>query len=225
MIRVILGFIISTLLSVVLMPFVIKIADKFKAKQPILHYVEKHSAKSGTPTMGGIGILVSACLAFLIFFRGSSSIALVCLTVAFGYGGIGFVDDLLKVHFKHNEGLSAKWKLFLQFIVATVVSLYAYFGSETGGTVKLPFSGASVDFSYFAIAYYVFIFLGYTNAVNLTDGLDGLASSVTIAFLTSFTLLVGVLASFDMTEEQTNQVLLCACFIGALCGFLCYHHS
>lgn len=223
MIRVILGFMLSLLVAVAVMPFVIKIADKFKAKQPILHYVESHSVKSGTPTMGGMGILFSALFPFLVLFRGMGASALVCLIVTLGYGLIGFIDDFIKVHLKRNEGLSAKWKLALQFIIAGVVSAYAFFGSETSGQVYIPFVGISVDFSYFALPYYVFIFLAYTNAVNLTDGLDGLAGGVTTVFLVIFAVLLFIISGFAPSEEQTNILVLIACFVGAIGGFLCYN--
>ena len=223
MIRVILGFMLSLLVAVAVMPFVIKIADKFKAKQPILHYVESHSVKSGTPTMGGMGILFSALFPFLVLFRGMGASALVCLIVTLGYGLIGFIDDFIKVHLKRNEGLSAKWKLALQFIIAGVGSAYAFFGSATAGQVYIPFVGISVDFSYFALPYYVFIFLAYTNAVNLTDGLDGLAGGVTTVFLVIFAVLLFIISGFAPSEEQTNILVLIACFVGAIGGFLCYN--
>ena len=223
MIRVIIGFVLALLFAVALMPFVIRIADRFKAKQPILHYVESHSVKSGTPTMGGMGILLSAALPFAMLLRGESATALVCLIVTAGYALIGFTDDFLKVHYKRNEGLSAKAKLVLQLIVACLISAYAFFGTSIGGNVYIPFVNKAVDFSYFALPYYVFIFLAFTNAVNLTDGLDGLAGGVTSVYLVCFAVIVMITCAFAPSAGQTNELLLIACFIGALLGFLCYN--
>lgn len=223
MIRVLIGFILSLMLSAALMPFVIKIADRLKAKQPILHYVESHSVKSGTPTMGGMGIILAAAVPFAMLLRGDGSTALVCLIVTAGYGIIGFTDDFLKVHFKRNEGLCAGWKLALQFVIACLISAYAFFGTATGGQVYLPFVNVKADLSFFALFYYVFIFLAFTNAVNLTDGLDGLAGGVTTIFLVCFAVLIMIVCAFAPADIQTNELLLIACFIGAIGGFLCYN--
>lgn len=223
MIRVMIGFVLSLLLAAALMPFVIRLADRLKAKQPILHYVKSHSVKSGTPTMGGMGIIAAAALPFAVLLRGESSAAIVCLIVTAGYGIVGFTDDFIKVHFRHNEGLSARWKLALQFVIACLISAYAFFGTSAGGRIYIPFVNTAVDLSYFALAYYVFVFLAFTNSVNLTDGLDGLAGSVTAVFLTVFALLMLIVCAFEPTDGQVNELLLMSCFCGALCGFLCFN--
>lgn len=223
MIRIILGFIIALAFAVAFMPFVIQIANKFKAKQPILHYVESHSVKSGTPTMGGMGIIIAAALPFVMLLRGDCGTALVCLVVAIGYGIIGFTDDFLKVHYKRNEGLSAKAKLILQFVIACLISAYAFWGTDIGGQVLVPFTNKVINFSYCALPYYVFIFLAFTNAVNLTDGLDGLAGGVTNIYLIAFAVVMLVTCAFTPNAGQTNNLVLIACFIGALSGFLCYN--
>ncbi len=223
MIRILIGFVLSLFLGVALMPFVIAITKRFKANQPILGYVESHAVKSGTPTMGGIGILLAAAFPFALLLRGDASTALICLIVALGYGVIGFTDDYLKIKGGHNKGLTVKWKLFLQLLVACLVSAYAFFASPVKGTVLLPFTASTADLSYFAPVYYVFIFLSFTNSVNLTDGLDGLAASVTTAFLTCFAVVLFIVAAFMPSEVQTNEMLLIACFCGALCGFLCFN--
>lgn len=223
MIRIILAFILSLLFSLAIMPFVIRLADKFKAKQPILRYVESHAVKSGTPTMGGMGIIVAAALPFAILLRGDGGTALVCLIVTCGYGIIGFADDFIKVHFRRNEGLSAGWKLLLQFAVACAVSAYAFFGTTTRGTLFLPFTFAGVDLSWFALPYYVFVFLAFTNSVNLTDGLDGLAASATFVWLVSFSVLLLVACAFMPSGEDVNELVLTACFAGSLLGFLSFN--
>lgn len=223
MIRAAIGFVLSLALCAALMPFVISVLGKHRAAQPILGYVESHKAKSGTPTMGGVGFLVSAALPFAFLLRGDPSTALVCLIVAVGYGAIGLTDDIMKVKSRHNKGLSAGWKLLLQFLVACAVSAYAVFGSPVGTTILAPFTDKPLDLSWFALPYYVFVFLAFTNSVNLTDGLDGLAASVTEVFLMCFAAVLIICAGFAPTDTQLNELLLIACFAGALAGFLCYN--
>ena len=223
MIRAAIGFVLSLALCAALMPFVISVLGKHRAAQPILGYVESHKAKSGTPTMGGVGFLVSAALPFAFLLRGDPSTALVCLIVAVGYGAIGLTDDIMKVKSGHNKGLSAGWKLLLQFLVACAVSAYAVFGSPVGTTILAPFTDKPLDLSWFALPYYVFVFLAFTYSVNLTDGLDGLAASVTEVFLMCFAAVLIICAGFAPTDTQLNELLLIACFAGALAGFLCYN--
>lgn len=223
MIRVALGFVLSLGLCAALMPFVISVLSRLKAGQPILGYVESHKNKSGTPTMGGTGFIMSAALPFAFLLRGEASTALVCLIVALGYGIIGLTDDYIKVKSGKNKGLSAGWKLLLQLIIACVVSLYAFFGTPIGSKIYIPLTDMPVDLSYFALPYYVLIFLSFTNAVNLTDGLDGLAAGVTEVFLICFALLVFIISGMEPTEGQQNELLLLICFAGALAGFLCYN--
>ena len=223
MIRAAIGFALSLGLCVSIMPFAIKLLGRMNARQPILGYVESHKNKSGTPTMGGAVFIAAAALPFAFLLRGDSSAALVCLIVAVGYGVIGFTDDRIKVGSGHNKGLSAGWKLLLQFVVACVVSAYAFFGTQTGGNILIPFTDRQVDLSYFALPYYVLIFLSFTNSVNLTDGLDGLAAGVTEVFLICFALLIVVVCGFEPDEASLNELLLIFCFAGALAGFLCYN--
>lgn len=223
MIRVAIGFVLSLGLSAALMPLVISLLSRLKARQPILGYVESHKNKSGTPTMGGAGFVLAAALPFAFLLRGDPSTALVCLVVTVGYGVIGFTDDYIKVTGGRNKGLGAGWKLFLQFVVACAVSAYAFFGTAVGGEILVPFTDKPVDLSYFALPYYVFVFLAFTNSVNLTDGLDGLAASVTEIFLLCFSALLVVCSAFTPTEGQVNELLLIACFAGALAGFLCFN--
>lgn len=223
MIRSLTGFALSAGLCAALMPFLIAALGKLRAKQPVLGYVESHKSKSGTPTMGGIGFLIAAALPFAFLLRGDCAAALVCLIVAAGYGVIGMTDDGIKVRSGHNKGLSVGWKLLLQSCVACAVSAYAVFGSETGSVIYIPFTDKPVDLHWFAMPYYAVIFLSFTNSVNLTDGLDGLASSVTAAFLVFFALLIVVCSGLAPTEAQSNELLLVSCFVGALVGFLCYN--
>lgn len=223
MIRVAIGYVLSLALCAALMPFVISRLRRSHAGQPILGYVENHKGKSGTPTMGGCGFLIAATLPYAFLVRGDISESLVCLIVAAGYGTIGFIDDGIKVSSGENKGLSASWKLLLQLLVACAVSAYAFFGRADGGVINLPFTDKPVDLSYFALPYYVFVFLAFTNSVNLTDGLDGLAAGVTEVFLFCFAALLFVCSSMSPTEGELNELLLILCFAGALAGFLCYN--
>lgn len=222
MIRIALGALLSFLLCAAVMPFVISIAGRMKAKQPILHYVETHMSKSGTPTMGGIGFILATCAICAIFFSGDFSLALISMLVMLGYGIIGFLDDFLKVRFKKNDGLRPYQKIAFQLSIAVIVSLYAYFGAP-GDVLVIPFTLVQVHISWWIIPLNIFIFLAFTNSVNLTDGLDGLATSVTSVYVFFFVMLLMLFTGFAPASGQANIILFMSCLFGALIGFLCFN--
>ena len=128
-----------------------------------------HQKKSGTPTMGGVGFLLGIAGATLL--AGFDRITLICLVVMLGYGIVGFTDDFIKVYFKRNEGLKPYQKIIFQLLIAVIISVSAYnYSSE----ISLIFD--KFDIGIFAIPLNIFLFLAFTNSVNLTDGLDGLAA-------------------------------------------------
>lgn len=224
MIRIAFGALLAFLMCAVIMPFVINIAGRMKAKQPILHYVETHMSKSGTPTMGGIGFILATCVICSILFIGSEdiSLALISMLVMLGYGIIGFLDDFLKVRFKKNDGLRPYQKIAFQLSIAVIVSVYAYF-SAPSDVLVIPFTLAEIRISWWIIPLNIFIFIAFTNSVNLTDGLDGLATSVTSVYIVFFVLALLVFCGFAPDAGQANIMLLLSCLLGALIGFLCYN--
>lgn len=178
---------------------------------------EAHKSKAGTPTMGGIaiilGIVVSIFLSGLLN-GGFSSEKLVINLTMIAFGIIGFIDDYNKVAKKQNEGLTPKGKLILQVLFGVVLAVYMM-GRE-GTEVFIPFAKVYVDFGWFYIPFVVFVLVAMANAVNLTDGLDGLASS-TSAIVAMFFAVVGM--SLIPGGDESMAVAGNAIF-GATIGFL-----
>ena len=224
MTSVLCGFLTAFATAMIILPFNIKLVRRLKAGQPILSYVDNHKAKQGTPTMGGVSIVL-ALLTALIFTRHGDKTTPIILTVTVGYALIGFIDDFIKVKFKHNKGLSAVQKIVFQVLLAVIVSVYAYYSPSVGSTVYAPFAPVPLELGRFAPLYFIFIFLAFTNSVNLTDGLDGLAGSVTATNALFICAMLGIALASGVLEGDgaTNMIVLCAALGGALCAFLCYN--
>ncbi len=202
------SFLAAFAVTVALAPIVIYCSRKFKLRQTVLHYVSEHKSKSGTPTMGGIAFLIGSSLATLLF--GRSSLSLLCLVVFIGYGVIGFLDDYIKIKYKRNEGLKPYQKIVFQLLIAIIVSIAAY-----KRNIKISLIFDEFDFGLFAIPFNVFVFLAFTNSVNLTDGLDGLASTVTFISMTAMGIIVGAFG-----DGMNN---FCLAIAGGVAGFLIYN--
>lgn len=207
-----LAFMIALLIG----PIVIPILRRLKFGQSIRQEgPERHMAKAGTPTMGGV-IILTALLVPVLFFVGNDPEVMLALFVTFGHGVIGFIDDFIKVVLKRSLGLKARQKLLGQIIMAVALAYIAttYFGRGTD--LWLPVIGVNVDFGYL---YYVLIFLvlvGTTNAVNLTDGLDGLAAGTTTVAATAY-------AVIAMAFAKPHLAIFCVSLAGATLGFLRYN--
>ena len=202
------SFLAAFAVTVALAPIVIYCSRKFKLRQTVLHYVSEHKSKSGTPTMGGTAFLIGSSLATLLF--GRSSLSLLCLVVFIGYGVIGFLDDYIKIKYKRNEGLKPYQKIVFQLLIAIIVSIAAY-----KRNIKISLIFDEFDFGLFAIPFNVFVFLAFTNSVNLTDGLDGLASTVTLISMTAMGIIVGAFG-----DGMNN---FCLAISGGVAGFLIYN--
>ena len=203
---------------------------KLKAGQSIREEgPQAHLAKAGTPTMGGISMLITFTLfsiALIIWQFQLMPVVLVVLFCTLAYAAIGFYDDFLKITKHQNEGLTSKAKALLQVAIGLVLALYRYFTFHT--SVFIPFYGQMVDFGWFIIPFTVFVYVAMTNAVNLTDGLDGLSSSVTMNASACLGLLL--LAGAKHTNHETGITMgysgdpasaalafvLCGCCIGFL---------
>ena len=228
MIRYIISLTAAFFLTVILTPPVIAIARKLKVRQTVLSYVDNHAGKSGTPTMGGVAFTLSAFIVTLVLCRGEFTLALQLCVLTLGFGIIGFLDDFIKVRFKRNEGLTPLQKIIFQVAVAVVMAIFAYRSPYAGDTVYLPFTLRAVNLGWFALPLYAFAFLAFTNAVNLTDGLDGLAAKSGAAYCCFFTAILAVLVYYvgvrpDEAEEYGNLIVFSLALIGALCGFLVYN--
>lgn len=225
------ALIVAFLVSAVLLPFLIYVLKKEKIKQTILHYVDMHASKAGTPTMGGIAFILSICAVGLLFLRGEKSLGLMTLIVTFAYGLIGFLDDFIKFKFKRNLGLRPYQKIISQLIIAVAVAIFVYKSRDlVGGVLYVPFTRVQIDIGAWIIPFVIFIFLATTNSVNLTDGLDGLASGTTMAYLVTIGgVIVAQLSvrvaglNLAAVGEYTNLVAICAVGFGALLGFLLFN--
>ena len=216
------GFIISTLIS----PLVIKFMRKLKANQTIYEYVDMHSKKAGTPTMGGVIFLLGTLLAYFCVQGGSNQMALVCIVCFFAFALIGFLDDYLKIKLKRNLGLKPYQKIIGQVSISIIIAVFAYLNSNIGSSIYLPFTNKLIDLGWFYIPFCIFIFLATTNAVNLTDGLDGLAGGVSFAFFVGFVgiefVLLKSVVIFDGTliNEYNNVLILSGAVLGSLLAYL-----
>ena len=211
-IKFILCGLVSLAFSLLLAPMVVRACKKLKAGQNILHYVDKHMKKQGTPTMGGFIFLFPLVAGLLFLTREQRFPALFLLVVTYSYALLGFLDDFIKIHYHRNEGLKPYQKIIGQLGIAIIVGVYAYF---SGGSV-LNFFGLKFDIGFFVIPLVVLVLVATTNSVNLTDGLDGLAGGVSFSYVTIFGAILALL-----TYE--NLALMCFSFAGALVGFLAYN--
>jgi phospho-N-acetylmuramoyl-pentapeptide-transferase len=176
---------------------------------------ERHILKEGTPTMGGVLILVAALIPYLIFGSRTAP-SLVVFIVAFGSGAIGLADDLIKQRQQRSLGLSARIKLLLQ---VPLVALAVFIALRWGGvdtTLTLPFvrEGLAIGGFYYVFAF--FLIAGFSNAVNLTDGLDGLAAGTVAVAMFAY-------AGIAFLRGETDLAVLASCLTGACVGFLWYN--
>ena len=155
---------------------------------------------------------------------------LLILAIFLGYGIIGFLDDFIKIKFKRNLGLHAYQKILFQLSIALIVALYVYKSSILNKFIYIPFTAFKLDLGVFIIPFIVLVFLSTTNSVNLTDGLDGLAGSVSLIFFIAFTFLNLFYTSFfssSLSSEYTIQMqninTICFSISGALLAFLAYN--
>ena len=210
-IPVIIAFAISALLGPVVIPFL----RKLKVGQTERKELESHLKKNGTPTMGGIMILASIIITSLFYVKDYPKIIPI-LFMTVGFGVIGFLDDYLKVVLRRSDGLFAWQKMILQIIVTGVFAVYMDKYSGVALTMLIPFSGGKyLDLGWLAIPVLFFAVVGTVNGTNFTDGLDGLASSVTIMVATFFSVVaIGTNAGI--------APITCA-VVGALLGFLLFN--
>ena len=206
-----------------------------KAGQPINEYVESHKVKAGTPTMGGISFVPAflAVMAGLLIYlgvithwRGSSDmigLAVICL-YALGNAVIGFVDDYYKLLRRHNEGLTEKQKFILQVVLAAAFLAMMAVTDNLQTALRIPFFGVEWELSWFAYPIYLVVMVGFVNATNITDGLDGLSSSV-CATVAAFIVAFSVAEWYLISDGTTDMVgFMGAALLGCVIGFLMYNH-
>ena len=213
--NVVIPVIISFLISAILGPIVIPFLRRLKIGQTERAELESHLKKNGTPTMGGLMILASIILTSLFYVRDYPKIIPILFMTA-GFGVIGFLDDYLKVVLRRSDGLLPGQKMLGQLIVTTVFAVYMVRTSGVSLTMLIPFSnGMYLNLGWFAIPLLYVAVIGTVNGVNFTDGVDGLASSVTIMVATFFSVVaIGTNAGIEP--------ITCA-VVGALMGFLLFN--
>lgn len=213
---IILPVIISFGVSVVLCPILIPFLKRMKFGQFVRDDgPESHLKKSGTPTMGGIIILLSISITCLFYIKDNQEI-LPVLFATLGFGLIGFLDDYIKVVMKRSMGLKAWQKLLGQILITAIFGYYLINYVEDATLMLIPFSsGKYADISYLFIPLLFVVVLGTVNGSNFTDGLDGLESSVTVLIATFFTVV-----SIGMKSGITP---ICGAVAGSLMAFLLYN--
>lgn len=209
--------IVSFLMVLLLGPIVIPALKRLKFGQNIREDGPKsHIKKSGTPTMGGIMFIMAIIITTIVVAPKITGAIVVALITTVGYGFIGFLDDMLKIKRKKNLGLKAYQKLIGQIILAFVLTYFAYTSKDIGSLVHIPFANKMVDFGIWYIPFMIFVIVATTNAVNLTDGLDGLASGVTLIISVFFAVVAYSLGNGDLS-------IFCGALVGSLLGFLKYN--
>lgn len=211
-------FILSITLTMLATAALIPFLRKKKFGQPIREEGNKdHYKKSGTPTMGGVAFTLVFLLSCILFIKFSVNILFIVL-YTLAYGLIGFIDDYAKIAKGDNLGLTEKQKLILQFGVAFILLLLQYFLLDLDiSKVNIPLLNVEVNVSIFIIPILMFIVVGTTNATNLTDGLDGLLSSVSIPVFLG----IAYLAKDTKLDVATSAII----FAGALIGFLVFNSN
>ncbi|MEG2159345.1 MAG: phospho-N-acetylmuramoyl-pentapeptide-transferase, partial [Clostridia bacterium] len=225
------AFLIAFAVCVGLLFALLPFLKRKKVGQEILIYVTEHDAKKGTPTMGGIAFVIAIALSALMFTKGKSQLVNVTLAVMVAYGATGFLDDFLKVYKKRNLGLRAYQKILLQLSIAVIMAFFVKNNVIVGDSIFIPFSnGLTVSFGWLIIPFVIFIFLAVTNGVNLTDGLDGLASSVTLCYMLGMVALLLVekerlvlLGDTILSTECEQLIFVCVASIGGLLAFLLFN--
>lgn len=201
--------------SCLIAPVVLYVCKKLKAKQSILHYVDKHASKEGTPTMGGLIFIFTLVFASCFLFKGDNFLAWFAIVITLCYALLGFLDDLIKVHFHHNEGLKPYQKIIGQLGIAVAVALYVYLSKNT----TLNFFGLKFDIGMWVIPLVILVLVATTNSVNLTDGLDGLAGGVSFVYICVF----GIILSCMKDAALSGMAMLCFGMCGGLLGFLAFN--
>lgn len=195
---------------------------------------ESHFSKAGTPTMGGLMILFSTIISTLLFANLANPYIWICLFVLTSFGILGFIDDYTKVNKNNYHGISGKTKLIIQFLVSLIVFMVVqyYANPEYATQLSFPFfKKVFLDLGYFYIPFTMIVIIGSSNAVNLTDGLDGLATGTIAIAVASFGLIAYLVGNSIYSNylqiiyvPQVGELtVLCAAIVGGALGFLWYN--
>lgn len=211
----ILSALVALVVTIVACIILIPALRKWKAGQNILSYVKEHKSKAGTPTMGGLAFVLASVSVCVLFTRTLERRLIISLATGLAYMLVGLLDDCLKCKHKDNLGLTAWQKTFFQVFVALFVAIYAY----RAGFVKwyVPFTFTRINLGFWVIPLVVFVFVATVNAVNLTDGLDGLAGGVSAPFFVALGVII-------YAQSGANTVTTLAfCLAGSLLAYLIFN--
>ncbi|MGO4887876.1 phospho-N-acetylmuramoyl-pentapeptide-transferase [Anaerobacillus sp. MEB173] len=209
------SFLIAVLLSPIIIPFLrrLKFGQSIRDEGP-----KSHQKKSGTPTMGGVMIIIAIITTTIVMstkFLHLSTELFLLLLVTFGFGLLGFLDDFIKVVMKRNLGLTSKQKLLGQLIISAIF-YYVIVQAGYSTAVRIPATDISIDIGLLYLPLVIVMLVGASNAVNLTDGLDGLlAGTSAIAF--------GAFAVLAWNSNMIDVAIFCAAVVGAVLGFLVFN--
>ena len=215
-------FVVSFMVTVLMLPKLIKYLHFLKFGQAIREEgPQSHMHKKGTPTMGGISFILATVFALIIaMFIDSSNIKyyIIFIYTTISFSIIGYIDDMLIVVKKKNDGLAPRKKLMLQILFSIIFYVLVKFIYEDINYIYIPGLEYQLNISYLYMIFVVFWQTGFSNAVNLTDGLDGLATSVTIITTSTFALLA-------YKENNFPVFVFCLVLVGALIGFLLFNKN
>ena len=224
-IALVIGWILGAVFTKLLLPYL----EKKQFKQFVREVgPQSHLSKTGTPSMGGLAIIGASVLAsagagFAAGVADGWHLVVILLVMVL-FGCIGFIDDYEKAIKKNNAGISPKQKIILQFVFSGAFAIYAYlysgFGTVPGSAVWIPFVDRYIDFGLLYIPFIIFVMIAFSNAVNLTDGLDGLASGVTA--LVAFCMVILGVGAYPMI---TAAPIVYGAVAGACLGFLMYNKN
>lgn len=212
---ILVSFLITVLLSPIFIPFLrrLKFGQSIREEGP-----KSHQKKTGTPTMGGIVFLLAILVTTLVMtgkFTDVSEETYLLLFVTIGFGLLGFLDDFIKIAMKRNLGLTSKQKFLGQVVISVIFYLICR-QSNMSTAIEIPFTNYELDFGWFYVFIVIFWLVGFSNAVNLTDGLDGLVSGTSaIAF--------GAFAVLAWNQQNYEVALFCVAVVGAVLGFLVFN--
>ncbi len=228
-IKIIIATIVSLALGLLIGYPILLLMRRLKAGQQILSYVDAHKSKAGTPTMGGWIFIIAISICGVSFFYKSKEVVIAVLGMI-SYGAIGFLDDFLKIKHKQNLGLKAYQKIIAQAGIAIILSVFCYFNGSFARSIVIPFTDLTFDIDWWIIPLTFMLFIATTNAVNLLDGLDGLATSVSSVIFLSLAIMLMIFASklaYSGNNLESDSIYglagLAAITFGGLLAFLCYN--
>ncbi|MEH7122958.1 phospho-N-acetylmuramoyl-pentapeptide-transferase [Bacillus sp. JJ1532] len=212
---IIMSFLVTVLLSPIFIPFLrrLKFGQSIREEGP-----QSHLKKSGTPTMGGIMILLSIAITTIVMtgkFSEPTVKTYLLLLVTLGFGLLGFLDDFIKVALKRNLGLTSIQKLLGQIIIS-IIFYFVFQQNDFSTVIHIPLTNLSFDLGWMYVFFIIFWLVGFSNAVNLTDGLDGLLSGTAAIAFGAFAVLAWSLSQFEIA-------IFSVAVAGAVLGFLVFN--